>query len=139
MRKTGCLKAIIYFYSNAVRGIFSIRVTPASRSLYFYQLRVWLHRTLRLPAAQTLKPMCRLKPTRRMRAVHTHFAVQTIVLKLVSKHHLLLYLEKMPSVSKRASDGIFYPAVYYPIRLNTKSQTPCPRRLPRASNLVSGR
>lgn len=107
MRKTGCLKAIIYFYSNAVRGIFSIRVTPASRSLYFYQLRVWLHRTLRLPAAQTLKPMCRLKPTR-MRAVYMRFAVQTIVLKLVSKHHSLLYLEKMPSVSKHASDGIFF-------------------------------
>ncbi|HGO9268620.1 TPA: hypothetical protein ACLBIV_000123 [Neisseria meningitidis] len=42
-----------------------------------------------------------------MRAVHTRFAVQTIVLKIVSKHHSLLYLEKMPSVSKRASDGIF--------------------------------
>ena len=74
-----------------------------------------------------------------MRAIYTRFAVQIIVLSLVSKHRSLLYLEKMPSVSKRASDGILYPAVCYPIRLNTKSQTPCPRRLPRASNLVSGR
>ena len=35
------------------------------------------------------------------------FAVQTIVLELVSKHRSLLYLEKMPSVSKHVSDGIF--------------------------------
>ncbi|CRY98631.1 hypothetical protein NMH_1762 [Neisseria meningitidis H44/76] len=42
-----------------------------------------------------------------MRAVHTRFAVQTIVLNFISKHHLLLYLEKMPSVSKHVSDGIF--------------------------------
>ncbi|WP_308084514.1 hypothetical protein [Neisseria polysaccharea] len=42
-----------------------------------------------------------------MCAVYTRFAVETIVLNLVSKHHSLLYLEKMPSVSKRASDGIF--------------------------------
>ena len=27
----------------------------------------------------------------------------------------------------------------YFTRLNTKSQTPCPKRMPRASNLVSGR
>ena len=27
--QTGCLKAIIYFYSNAARGIFSIHGTPA--------------------------------------------------------------------------------------------------------------
>nr|CCA44466.1 hypothetical protein NMALPHA522_0925 [Neisseria meningitidis alpha522] len=49
--------------------------------------------------------MC-IKPIR-MRAVHTRFAVQTIVLNFISKHHLLLYLEKMPSVSKHVSDGIF--------------------------------
>ena len=30
IRKTGCLKAIIYFYRNVARGIFSIRGTPAS-------------------------------------------------------------------------------------------------------------
>ncbi|WP_308085200.1 hypothetical protein [Neisseria polysaccharea] len=42
-----------------------------------------------------------------MRAVYTRFAVQTIALNFVSKHRSLLYLEKMPSVSKRASDGIF--------------------------------
>lgn len=35
------------------------------------------------------------------------FAVQTIVSKLVLKHRPLLYLERMPSVSKHASDGIF--------------------------------
>ena len=35
------------------------------------------------------------------------FAVQTIISKLVLKHRPLLYLEKMPSVSKHASDGIF--------------------------------
>lgn len=61
--------------------------------LYPYLPRVWLHHTPRLRAAQTLKPMRRLKPTR-MRAVYMRFAVQTIVLNLVSKHHLLLYLEK---------------------------------------------
>ena len=42
-----------------------------------------------------------------MCAVHTRFFVQTIVLKLVSKYRSLLYLEKMPFVSKHASDGIF--------------------------------
>ena len=74
-----------------------------------------------------------------MRAVHTRFAVRTIALNFISKHHSLLYLEKMPSVSKHASAAFFQTAVCYLIRLNTKSQTPCPRRLPRASNLVSGR
>ncbi|WP_424776684.1 hypothetical protein, partial [Neisseria cinerea] len=62
--------------------------------LYPYLPRVWLHHTPRLQAAQTLKPMCRLKPTR-MRAVHTRSAVQTIVLNFISKYHSLLYLEKM--------------------------------------------
>ena len=65
----------------------------ASRSLHLHQPRAWLRHTPYLGAGQTLKPMCRLKPTR-MRAVHTRFAVQTIVLNFVSKHYLPLYLKK---------------------------------------------
>ena len=52
--------------------LINIMKVSASRSLHPPQPRAWLRHTPYLRAAQTLKPMCRLKPTR-MRTVRRRF------------------------------------------------------------------